>query len=296
MEKKENNELLSLENILKSFHKKEVFREVNLTLKANECIALIGKNGCGKTTLLQIISRLIKPTKGKVKININPKKLSYAAEEIWLYPDLTTKENITYFGKLHNIKNPILDKKAENLIELANLNFVKNKYVKKLSHGMKRRLNIITALINDPTIILLDEPYLGLDKDSLDIVKKMILELKNMGKSLIISTHNFSDVEKIATKLAILHDNKLILDDTLNSISKGREILQIQTTKKYDFSKYKPIEKENEYLFLTDDGYKILKEIISKCDSDLIDKIKFQKASIDFLYYFHTGEKIANSY
>ena len=292
--------ILSLENITKSFENLEIFSEVNLNLMENDCLALIGANGTGKTTLLQVISGLLEPTKGKVKSynkKIEHHNFAYAAEELWLYPDLTVKENILYFGNLYNIPTLILSKKALYLIEISNLKAFENTLVKKLSHGTKRRLNIVISLIHDPKIILLDEPFLGLDIESLDTIKKIIRELKNMGKAFIISTHKLDDIEEFCDKLAILHDKKLIIDNIINKKEelKDKEVLEINTYEKYDFTKFNAIEKNNRYFFLVENAYELLEKIRKECNPKIIKEMRIQKVSIEFLYYYHTGEKFADN-
>jgi len=195
--------------------------DVSFTVEKGEIVGLLGVNGAGKTTLLKMICGLLFPTRGEILINGKSLRQNRAAvlgqigavlegsrNSLW---SLTVKQNLTYFGHLKNTHGKPLRDRGDELLTFFQLDKKKNEVVKNLSKGMKQKLAIILAFINDPELILLDEPTLGLDIHTAALVKKRIVDLaRNQRKTIFLTTHQIEIVEEICDRVAIIHQGRLI--------------------------------------------------------------------------------------
>lgn len=211
---------------------------VNLEVKRGEILGILGKNGAGKTTLLKMICGLVRPTEGQVIINGIPFEespsqvlssigavLEGSRNSLW---SMTVRQNITYFGYLKNVHGPILKQRAMDLLMLFQLEDKQNELVKNLSKGMKQKLAIALAFINDPKVVLLDEPTLGLDVQTERIVRDLVVRLtKKDNKTVLLSTHDMRLVEDICDRVAIIHKGRLI------ALGKTKDLLQGIQHEKY---------------------------------------------------------------
>ena len=208
--------VLKAEGIKKIFDQRMVLSDVNLSLNKGEIYTLFGANGSGKTTFTLILSSLLKPIEGEVTFegkNIYKRDTDYRMKvgllthNTFLYENLTGHENLRFFGGLYGIYN--LRERIEELSNLFNIEERMSEPVRNLSRGMKQRLSIIRALIHDPEIILLDEPYTGLDEVSAQTMENYLLSLQKKGKIIFITTHNLIRGYRIATQLGILSGGKI---------------------------------------------------------------------------------------
>ncbi|MCK4575668.1 ABC transporter ATP-binding protein [candidate division WOR-3 bacterium] len=208
--------VLKAEGIKKIFDQRMVLSDVNLSLNKGEIYTLFGTNGSGKTTFTLILSSLLKPIEGEVTFegkNIYKRDTDYRMKvgllthNTFLYENLTGHENLRFFGGLYGIYN--LRERIEELSNLFNIEERMSEPVRNLSRGMKQRLSIIRALIHDPEIILLDEPYTGLDEVSTQTMENYLLSLQKKGKIIFITTHNLIRGYRIATQLGILSGGKI---------------------------------------------------------------------------------------
>ncbi|MCX7833811.1 MAG: ABC transporter ATP-binding protein [Ignavibacteria bacterium] len=187
-------------NLEKKYSNKQVFRGVNIKLKKGDSVAIIGRNGSGKSTLLKIISNLIKPTSGQIILkvdNIEIKKeyyykyIGYAAPYLNLYDELTAYENLKFFIELKcNFNYP--KGKIEEVLKKVNLYYCKDDIIREYSTGMKQRLKLAFSILNEPKLLLLDEPHSNLDLEGIEILKKISLEQKERG-ILLIATNELLD-------------------------------------------------------------------------------------------------------
>ena len=199
---------------------------VNLKVKKGEILGILGPNGAGKSTLLKMICGLLRPTGGEIFVNGQQFEkhrseilarigvvLEGSRNSLW---SMTVKENLTYFGYLKNVHGKVLKKRGDELLNLFRLEQKKNEPVKNLSKGMRQKLAIALSFINDPDLILLDEPTLGLDVQTARLVKNLIVDLaKENNKTVLLSTHHMEIVEEICDRVAIVNKGGLIaLDDT----------------------------------------------------------------------------------
>ena len=217
--------IIQISNLSKSYRDVEVLKGIDLDIEKGSIFALLGSNGAGKTTTIKILSTLLKPDNGEVKLaglNVlkNPREVKkhialtgqYAAvDEI-----LTGRENLSMIGKLLGIKNS--NEKVERLLNQFGLLNEADRRVSTYSGGMKRKLDIAMSLIGTPNIIFLDEPTTGLDPQSRKIMWKMIKQLSNTGVTIFLTTQNLYEAEVLADKIAILDKGVIITQGTNDEI------------------------------------------------------------------------------
>ena len=213
-------------NLTKKYGDRTVVDNLNLEIQSGELFSLLGVNGAGKTTTIKMLTTLVKPTSGEILVdNINPFKDSSIKERMNISPqesaialNLTIEENLSFILGVYGIKNKT--KKINELITLFSLEEYRNKRAKTLSGGYKRRLSIAMALANEPKILFLDEPTLGLDVLSRIELWKIISSLK--GKTtIILTTHYMEEAEKLSSKIGILQNGKLKIVGTAQEIIKS---------------------------------------------------------------------------
>ncbi len=223
---------ISIKKLSKVFGNKVVLKNINLEIKKGEFLTIFGPNGAGKTTLVKIISTLVKPTTGKVVIDgidIKDKpieirrRIGVISHETFLYPDLTAAENLRFFGRMYGVEG--LEERIEKLLKQVGLIRRKNDRVRTFSRGMKQRLSIARALIHSPSILLLDEPYTGLDQHASAMFDR-ILSI-NEDKTKIMISH---DIYKISMCDRAIILNKQILHefsrDEINDLYQCRAIYE----------------------------------------------------------------------
>lgn len=202
--------------VSKDFGKKEVLQKVSLELQPGEIYGLIGPSGSGKTTLVKLIVGMDQPTEGEVRVlgTLIPdlqilQKVGYMAQADALYTDLTGKENLAFFASLFKLKNSEQKKRIAYAADLVNLSDELKKKVHAYSGGMKRRLSLAVALIQDPDILILDEPTVGIDPELRQSIWAELYRLKNAGKTILVTTHVMDEAEK-CDRLGMIRDGKLI--------------------------------------------------------------------------------------
>ena len=224
-------------DITKIFDKNVVLDNLTLDIPEGEIFGVIGKSGSGKTTLLSILVGFLKPEKGKVFFkgqevtdNYNEvlQEFGFTAQEGSFYPKLTVKENLEYFGVMYNLSKHELEIKIPKTLKLVELDGEENKPACNLSSGMQKRLDIACAILHDPKVLILDEPTEDLDP----VLRKGILNLlklinKEKKVTVIITSHLLEEMELVCTRLAILHEKKIIASGTLNELKDKKEIKKI---------------------------------------------------------------------
>ena len=191
---------------------------------------LLGKNGAGKTTLMKLIVGLLPVDQGQIQVcgKTSPKDIrkfvGYLPQDFDFYPEMQVREALIYLGTLENIKGDELNKRVDKLLELVNLDQDQNKKIKSLSGGMKRRLGIAQSLLNNPKVLIVDEPTAGLDPEERIRFRNILSDLSSE-KTVLFSTHIASDLESTANQLGILDDGNFIYDgsvtDLLDEYSSG---------------------------------------------------------------------------
>lgn len=197
-------EVISVHNVSKKYGKKNILKEVNFSVNQGEIFGILGGSGSGKSVLIKMLIGFLKPDRGKVKVNGS---LGFSMQNNSFYNSLTIKQNLNYFSRLYEIKNK--DETINYLIDVFHLKEHKNKLVSKLSGGQKKRLDIACALLNHPEILILDEPFAGLDTKLVRDLSKILKILKEHGITIILSSHLLNQIEKICTNIVFIQDQKL---------------------------------------------------------------------------------------
>jgi len=206
----------------------------NFEVRRGEIFGLLGPNGSGKSTTIKMLLGLLYPTKGHIEIfghsprHVKTKaRIGYLPEESYLYKYLDSRETLDFFGNLFQLPPGQRDQRTEQLLEMVGLNQVRSRTVGEFSKGMQRRIGLAQALINDPDLVILDEPTAGLDPLGCREVKDVILALKNRGKTVILSSHLLSDVEDVCDRVVIYYGGKIQADGTLKELLTERSSVRI---------------------------------------------------------------------
>lgn len=208
--------ILSANNIYKSYGKEEVIKGITFTIETPQIIALVGPNGSGKSTLLNIITNLLTADKGKVtilnKTNKDPnifREISFMQDNSVLYDYLTGYDHLQFIGDVQGISKEQIMKTAERV----GMHHYLNKKVGNYSLGMKQHLLLTMAIINEPKLLILDEPLNGLDPTSAIRVRELLLELYKEGTTILLSSHNLGEIDRITSHILFLKDGSLIEED-----------------------------------------------------------------------------------
>ena len=223
-------------NLSKSYNFKEAVKNINFNIKENEIIGLLGPNGCGKTTTIAMILGLLKPSAGEIFINgkcIEKNRISllhkmnFISPYIELPKKLTVRQNLVVYGKLYSVEN--LKDKIQYLANELRLEDFLNKKTGELSSGQKNRVSLAKALINDPNVLLLDEPTASLDPETGDFVRTFIENYKKEKKiSVLLASHNMNEVERLCTSVLMMKEGSIIDEGNPNELIKkhGRQNLE----------------------------------------------------------------------
>ena len=223
-------------NLKKSYGTKEAVKNISFEIKENEIIGLLGPNGSGKTTTIGMILGLLKPTSGEVlingiKIEKNPieilQKINFISPYIELPKKLTVKQNLIVYGKLYSVKN--LNEKIDYLVSKLRLENLLNRVTGELSSGQKNRISLAKAIINDPSVLLLDEPTASLDPEIEDFVRTFLENYKKEKKvSILLASHNMDEVTRLCSSIMMMKNGLIIDQGKPNDLIKkhGRKNLE----------------------------------------------------------------------
>ena len=209
---------LEVIGLSKIFNNKDAVKDISFKVNKNEIIGILGPNGCGKTTTIGMILGLLKPSNGKVLINgieIEKKRvdllnhLNFISPYIELPKKLTVKQNLEVYGRLYDVKN--LKKKIEMLLEKLRLSEIINKLTGELSSGQKNRVSLAKSIINNPTVLLLDEPTASLDPETGDFVRSFLESYQKENKaSILLASHNMSEVERLCSSVLMMNKGSIV--------------------------------------------------------------------------------------
>ncbi|AGT27698.1 ABC transporter ATP-binding protein [Borrelia miyamotoi] len=220
--------MINVKNVTKTYGSFTALFNVSFKVDKGEVLGILGPNGAGKSTLIKILTSFHYPNKGNVKIfgkdiTENSKEIlrniGYIPEKLALYPELSVKEYLNFISKIKGIKNP--KKEIDKAIGIFKLESVKNKLISELSKGFKQRVGIAGALINNPKLVILDEPTNGLDPNQIIEFKEFLKELAKTS-TILFSSHILSEVESICKRIIIINNGEIIADDTKENIAKNR--------------------------------------------------------------------------
>lgn len=225
------SDILSVENLHKSYgkgnSKSVVVDNLNFSLRRGECFGLLGPNGAGKTTTLRLCLGLTAPDSGRIilagqSIPANARqarlRVGVVPQADNLDPDFTVSENLLVFGRYFGIPDAVISARIPALLEFANLTAKKNAGIAELSGGMKRRLMLARALVNDPDLIFMDEPTTGLDPQARHMIWQRLKALVSQGKTILLTTHFMDEAERLCDRLAVIDHGKMIAEGSPRSL------------------------------------------------------------------------------
>ncbi|MEM4719639.1 MAG: ABC transporter ATP-binding protein [Candidatus Pacearchaeota archaeon] len=243
-----NKKPIQAEKIHFSYSEKEVLRDISLNLRKGEIICVVGKSGSGKSTFLKILAGIISiGYKGKIKIFGKPsffekRKIGFVPQEISLIPDLSIEDNIKVIGLSYGVSEKISLERADELFKLLKIEESIKKKPLELSGGQRSRLNIVLSILHNPDILIMDEPFVGLDFENRKLVWHFLESLRRKGKSIILTSHLLSEVEEHADRLVILKSGKIFFSGGLEKL---REKLKINFILELRFQKFSKEKFEN---------------------------------------------------
>jgi ABC-2 type transport system ATP-binding protein len=209
---------LEVIELSKIYNNKEAVKKISFRVKNNEIIGILGPNGCGKTTTIGMILGLLKPSNGKVLINGSEieksrvdllDKINFISPYVELPKRLTVKQNLEVYGRLYDVKN--LSEKINYLSEKLRLYEIINKITGELSSGQKNRVSLAKSIINDPSVLLLDEPTASLDPETGDFVRSFLEDYqKEKGTSILLASHNMAEVERLCSSVLMMNKGSII--------------------------------------------------------------------------------------
>ena len=213
--------IIEIENLTKKFKGTDqvAVNGVSFSINQNDIFGLLGPNGAGKTTIISILCSLFPPTSGKVIIDgmllgndITPIKqiIGVVPQDIALYPSLSARENLHFYGSMYGLKGADLKSKIEDWLAKLGLKDAANRQVSSYSGGMKRRVNLIASILHQPKILFLDEPTVGVDVQSRNVIIEHLTELNKQGTTIIYTSHHMEEAENFCTQVAIIDYGKII--------------------------------------------------------------------------------------
>jgi len=225
------NEIIKFDNVTKVFkdfwRKPKVVALKNFSFSVNEgeILGLLGPNGSGKSTTLKLILGLLYPTHGRISVfgklpgdNLAKRFIGYLPEEDYLYSYLNAYETLDFFGKVFNLPSNIRNERIELLLEMLGIKGYETRPVGEYSKGMARRLGLAQSLINDPKLLILDEPTNGMDPIGSNEIKNILLDLKKKGKTILICSHLLADIESICDRIIILYRGEMITEGKVDEL------------------------------------------------------------------------------
>ena len=295
--------MLQVKNIVKNYGKICAVNNLSFEVKDGEIFGLLGENGAGKTTTFRIILGLLDADNGSVLLNgekidySKTDKIGYVTEERSLLTKLTVKEQLIYYGVLKGLtEKEVLNKMDDLLSEFEMLEY-KNRKIKELSKGNQQKIQFISAIINNPILLILDEPFTGLDPINVALFKNYIKKLKKQGCSIIFSSHQMEHIEEFCEKMVLLVKGKSILEGYIKDIKKDYRKQNIFIKGDINPEEIKKIKgvievKKNsdEYIVKIED-YDVVDKVFKKISNNSISKFVVEEATLNEIFIAKVGEK-----
>jgi ABC-2 type transport system ATP-binding protein len=216
-----------LDHVTKSFGEFTAVSDLSLAVRAGRIYGLIGPNGAGKTTTIRMIVNITGPDSGRITVfgqQITPElqdRIGYLPEERGLYKKMKVGEQLKFFAELKSVPGKEAEKRADRWLARLGLTEWKGKKSSELSKGMQQKVQFITTVIHEPDLLILDEPFSGLDPVNVELLKEIILELKAAGKTIIFSTHQMEVAEKICDDICLINRSRKILEGSIREVKRG---------------------------------------------------------------------------
>jgi ABC-2 type transport system ATP-binding protein len=296
--------MLSVKNVTKYYGDILAVDDLSFEIKEGEIFGLLGVNGAGKTTTFRMIMGLLDKNSGEITLDGNPityketDKIGFLTEERSLMLKMTVIEQALFYGNLKGMNNEEIEKKLDYYLERFGVVEYKNRKIKELSKGNQQKIQFIVSVLNDPTLLILDEPFSGLDPINIELFKEMILEFKKKGTMIIFSTHRMEHAEFFCDSLVVLVKGKTVLKGKLSQIKKDyrkKNIKIIGNVNEDELSKVKgvvDVQKIKEEYNVKIESEEVVNSVfkyISKCDS--ITKFDVEEPTLNEIFIEKVGEK-----
>ena len=294
---------LEVKNVSKNYGEKKAVDNISFTMDKPGAFGLLGTNGAGKTTSIRMILGILKKDSGEITWNkkqVERKNVNfgYLPEERGIYPKTKVYDQLMYFAKLKGMKKQDADKSIREWLKKLEVEEYMNMPAEKLSKGNQQKVQFITAVMHNPELIVLDEPFSGLDPINTEILRNAIIELIGQGKYIIMSSHQMSIIEEFCSDLIILDRGKTVLQGNLNEIKSSYKAnkLEVQTLENIDrIIKDEGLEiifsKENSYeikINSEEDGYKLYNSLAN--EKIKVNKYEIKKPSLHDIFIEKVGE------
>lgn len=294
--------MLKLENVTKYYDDFLAVDNLSFDVKEGEIFGLLGVNGAGKTTTFRMILNLIEPTSGN--ITLDGKKIDYSVtdkigfltEERSLLTKLTVKEQCLYYGTLKGMEKEDILKKMKTLLEKFGVPEYENKKIKELSKGNQQKIQFITSIINEPKLLILDEPFSGLDPFNVELFKNEIVEMSKKGSIIIFSSHRMEHVELFCKKIVILLKGKNVLSGNIKDIKRKyrkKNVFVKGNVTKEELEKIKGVNEIIEHsdeLELKIENEEVAQLIFKKIKDKEITKFVLEEPSLNEIFVAKVGE------
>jgi ABC-2 type transport system ATP-binding protein len=231
-----NQITVKLDRVSKSFGDFTAVKELSLTVRAGRVFGLLGPNGAGKTTTIRMMVNITAPDTGSIELfgrkidSALQNRIGYLPEERGLYRKMKIVDQLKFFAELKNVRGKVLETKIDEWLARVKLSEWKNKRAMELSKGMQQKIQFLTTVLHEPDLLILDEPFSGLDPINTELLKEIVLDLKRSGKSIIFSTHQMEVAEKICDDICLINRSQKVLEGSLRELksSFGRNSVAIR--------------------------------------------------------------------
>ena len=296
--------MLEVKNVTKYYGKFKAVDNLSFEVKEGEIFGLLGVNGAGKTTTFRMIMGLLDPTKGEITLNGKPidysvtDQIGFLTEERSLLTKMTVKEQCIFYGKLKGMDEDTIIKRMRKYLKKFNIAEYEDKKIKELSKGNQQKIQFITAILNKPKLLILDEPFSGLDPFNVEMFKNEIIDLSKSGSIIIFSSHRMEHVELFCKKLVIILKGKTVLQGYLKDIKeeyKKKDIFIKGDIKKDELKNVKGVvdvvegADEIEVIIESSDNVKDVFDVVKKKNN--ITKFEVQEPSLNEIFVTKVGEE-----
>ena len=293
--------MLKVNGVSKLYGDVKAVDDLSFEVKKGEIFGLLGLNGAGKTTTFRMITGLLDPDSGS--ITLNGKQISYdvtdkigfLTEERSLLTKMTVLEQCLFYGTLKGMKKEEIIEKLDYYLDRFNINEYKNRKIKELSKGNQQKIQFICSIINDPDLLILDEPFSGLDPINVELFKSIIVELSKKGSMIIFSSHRMDHVELFCKKILVLVKGKTVLEGYLDKIKSHYKKKNIFIKGSIDVDKLKKVKgvldvslNNDEYIVKIADDV-VVKEVFKKIGNDDVSKFVVEEASLNEIFISSVG-------
>jgi len=228
--------VLKLQNVVKAFGDYKAVNDISFEVNSGRIFGILGPNGAGKTTTIRMITNILIPDEGRIELfgeKVSPKhqnKIGYLPEERGLYKKIKVIEQLIYFGQLKGMSRSDAHNGATKWLRDLDVLDWANKKIQELSKGMQQKIQFISTILHNPDILILDEPFSGFDPINVETLKKIILDLKNEGKTILLSTHVMEQVEQMCDDIVLIDKGKIVLSGKVRDVKKqfGRDNIIIE--------------------------------------------------------------------